>query len=278
MGVSTVRGIPGIKRSGVSATGSAEDVYSPYLDGIVRGTVIDLDATIPESYVSGTLWQSLAKPAGGGVAADYAFTTGDGSTATTFPSLTGSGSAAYFAFDGGDYFSFGSNTALINNLHKTTGGQNFWFAAAGLWQTGALQLIFDTKSSGTTVGISFGINADGTLLLSQRGDSASASLSSTGLSVTDDANQVLVCTHSHADNLTNFWINGTPLGDTAHTFNTTTANASGGTKLSAFTNSLSNKFTSGTGLYSFAMGSTFIGNAEELLIRKLYEKRHSRSY
>lgn len=275
MGVSTVRGISGIKRSGVSATGSAEDVYSPYLDGIVRGTVIDLDATIPESYVSGTSWQSLAKPAGGGVPGDYSFTAGDGSTATTFPTYTDS---THFAFDGGDYFSFGANTSQINSLHKTTGGSDFWFAAAGLWQTGALQLIFDTKSSGTTVGISFGINADGTLLLSQRGDSASASLSSTGLPVTDDMSQVLIVTHSHSQNLTNFWINGTALGDTAHTFNATTSNASGSAKLSAFTNALTNKFTSGTRLFAFAMGSTFIGNAEELLIRKLYEKRHSRSY
>lgn len=99
------------------------------LKDIVASAVWDLDATQAASYSgSGTTWANLVDfPADDNGQTAYDFFLGDGSTPTTYPTFTGSAGdpAAYFALDTGDYFTIktGVNTGLINNLHKTTGGQ-----------------------------------------------------------------------------------------------------------------------------------------------------------
>ena len=76
--------------------------------------VMDFDSTVPESYGgTGQEWTDL-------INSNTFFFGEDGTTeASIDPSFTGSAgdSGAYFDFEGGRYFTIGSNTDLINQMH-----------------------------------------------------------------------------------------------------------------------------------------------------------------
>jgi hypothetical protein len=103
------------------------------LELVVSSTCCDLDATLSGSYGgSGQTWTNLTTtPADGTDQTEWdAFLGADISVSTDDPTFTGSAgdSAAYFSFDGGDYFQFKAPPALVQEkIHKTA------FADTELW-------------------------------------------------------------------------------------------------------------------------------------------------
>lgn len=99
-----------------------------YLDSVIDSVCCDLDATIAASYSgTGQTWANLiASPADGAAQTAYDFYLGaDGLASTNDPTFNGTAgdAAAYWGFDGGDFFQIaGGNTALLRDAHKTTGG------------------------------------------------------------------------------------------------------------------------------------------------------------
>lgn len=112
----------------------AAGVSDVSLQAVAASCVFDLDATMEGSYGgSGTTWANLvASPADGAAQTAYDFTFGDGANSGTYPTFNGTAgdSAAYFSFDGGDYFTCAETiTAFTENVSKTTAGQPFTIVA-----------------------------------------------------------------------------------------------------------------------------------------------------
>ena len=247
---------------------------SAYLDGVLASTVFDLDATIAASYPgSGTTWANLAAtPADGQSPSAYDFLLGDGVTGTTYPIFTGSTDdpAALWRLEGSDYFRIksGANTSFLDNLHKTTGGQDFWMAVTfkrddTTWASGYL---FSTLSvTGTFTGIDLLIASTETLSLYQRNNSTSniATIPVGALATTTP--NIAILSHNHSTNTTRYWANSGTGADLAHTFGTTTAAAAQPATIGVNGNLTSN-FVAETSLYSFAMGNEYLDDAKAAAI------------
>lgn len=115
------------------------------MDTIVPSCLFDLDATILSSYGgNGQTWSNLTAT---GTLYDFHLGTDSGSS-TDDPAFTGTADdeAAFFAMDGGDFFTVKSNTGTIfDDMHKTTGASPTWLCGVfkivdddlqrGLWGT-----------------------------------------------------------------------------------------------------------------------------------------------
>lgn len=246
------------------------------MGAIESSCVFDLDATISASYSgSGTTWANYEdSPADGSGQTAYDMQTGDGATGTTYPTFNGSAgdAAAYWSFDGGDYFSIiAGMTSFAQDLHKTTGGTDFWIAFAAY---GFTQRMFSTQNGGANSGITCDFLTSGARCL-QRG---AAGVTVTGLetswSNSVPRNSLVVISHSHSGNNTRIWVDGVEQGG-SHTFSTSTINAGvfeiG--RIQAGTYS-----TSGVRLYGISGGNSYIDSTAEAAIRAEYETRHARSY
>ena len=259
---------------------------SAYLDGVLASTVFDLDATIAASYPgSGTTWANLAvTPADGQSPSAYDFLLGDGVTGTTYPVFTGSAGnpAALWRLEGSDYFRIksGANTSFLDNLHKTTGGQDFWMALAfkrddATWAMGNL---FSTLSiTGTFTGIELLLTSTETLALYQRNNSTSSIGTIPGGTLATTTPNIVIFSHSHSANNTRYWANSVMGADLAHTFGTTTAAAAQPATIGVNGNLTSN-LVAETSLYSFAMGNEYLDNTKAAAIIAHLEARHGRDY
>lgn len=254
--------------------------YTPMGD-VVSSCVFDLEATIAASYGgSGTTWANIEPtPADGSAQTAYDFYTGDGATSTTYPTFNGSAGdeAAYWSFDGGDYFSLksGANTDFLRDMHKTTGGSDFWIAYVGQHISAQSNLCLSTQSGATGAGISSLEQTAGNWSLAQRGG-ATTGRGSVEANFQDGFDHLFVVSHSHSGNNTRVWINGTEQGG-AHTFSTSTTDASQVATIgSRFNNTVFSP--SGVRIYAMSCGNSYIDNAQEALIRAEYETRHQRSY
>lgn len=249
------------------------------LADVIASAVFDLDATQAASYTSGVTWSNLVTaPADGSAQTAYDFYTGDGSTSTTYPTFNGSAgdAAAYWSFDGGDYFGLksGTNTTLINNLSKTTGGSDFWFAVAVKHIDGPSTIgIINTQATANGAGVSVRFQAGEIIDLTQR--QTANSIGSSVVTATNDTNYLIIASHSHSNNTTRFWINSTTVIEIAHTFNTGTSNASIAMVLGTLG---AGRFASGTFMYSAAMGNEYLDDTKAAAIITALEARHARDY
>lgn len=257
------------------------------LSDVITSAVVDLDATKSASYTgSGQTWANLiAAPADGAAQTDYDMYLGADNTATTDDPtfIGGAGSnAAYFAMDGGDHFSLksGVNTNFLKNLHKTTGGQDWWAAITiKTVDFTANNTVFSTQSSSTGIGLRAHFTASETLANVQRGDTTAVGGGSTiTTSISSDA--IGIVSHSHSQNKTRVWLSrsgSTSVGEEfAHTYNGTTTDATSALKLSIL--STSNRFQNGVRVYSFAMGNEYLDNTKAAAIIAHLETRHGRDY
>lgn len=258
----------------------APSVTDPSLKGVVSSCVFDLDATQSASYGgSGQVWANLVSaPADGSAQTAYDFTLGNTtSTASDDPAFNGSaGSAsAYFSVDGGDLFRLGGNTTFINSLHKTTGGSDFWIAAAFRFvSSGSVQELFSDRGSSNT-GISWRISMSENLSVQQRGDSASVTCTDT-VPLGNGADHVGIVSVS-ASGSVRFWLNSATKTTNTITYNATTADA-GNTLALASNGAGGSRLANGSRIYAYSMGNSFLDDAQTAQILALYEARHGRDY
>ena len=88
---------------------------------------------------------------------------------------------------------------------------------------------------------------------------------------------VVLFSYSHSGNTMRRWINTITAASGSMTFNATTSGASAALTLGASGGGAS-KVQSGTRIYAFAMGNTYIGDTEAAAIFGEYEARHGRDY
>lgn len=245
---------------------------------------IDLDATMAASFDDGVdaqKWLNLiASPSDGAAQADYDFYLGaTGSATTDDPTHTGTvgDAAAYFAMDGGDFFKLvaASNPATFKDMHKTTGGPDFWLALAFRFiSTGVGQFPFGTLGSGLNdPHIRIQLLTNDKVRLHQRGSANAISGDTSALS--DATDYVVIASHKHSTNTTKIWVNSsTPSVDAAHTFSTTTTDAATVAAIGARSNN-SNQVGNGTRIYAFSSGDEYLDNTKAGEILTLYRDRHS---
>ena len=242
---------------------------SPPLSTIISSTALDLDATIEASYGgSGQTWANYEPDSA------YNFFMGaDGDIGTDDPEFIGNAGTedAYWLMDGDDHFELvGANTAFLKDLHKTAGGSDFWICFAAQWVTPGNMMMFTTRNSGAVVGISLLTESGQNLQLVQRGDSAvTVSTSSVAL---DAGDGIVLASHSHSTNKTRLWINSTTKQEFAHTFNTTTTDATTKAKISDFNASL--QLHNNTRLYHCSMGDEFLDDTKATAIIDHIVARH----
>ena len=271
--------------AGSAAQHSNDIAVADDLSASLASAVFDLDATLAASYPgTGTTWANLVSaPADGAGQTDYDFFRGEGSTSTKYPTFNGSAgdAAAYWSLDGGDWFQIksGSNTAFLNNLHKTTGGQDFWIAITGRYISTASASLFSTRQfSGTVNGIDFLAynSASGKFQVRQRGATAEVTISPTP-TVAAGNDFILIVSHSHSGNYTRFYLNSTSDTGAAHTFNAgtnTPARAVIGALDANGVIPVPNTFR----IYSAAGGNEYLDDTKAAAIIAHLEARHGRDY
>jgi hypothetical protein len=249
----------------------------------VASCCFDLDATKGDSYTSGQKWLNLvSSPADGESQTTYDFFLGeDGSSSTDDPTYTGTvgDSASYWAFDGGDFFKLaGSNTTLLQSLHKTTGGSDWWMAIAYYKPSAAPSMwLGGTESNLPSEGVQLFDNGTESIRLLQRGSGGSSNVEVVPAgTILEDAPGLLMVSHSHSTNVTRSWYNTSTGTDTAQTFTASTANPVYDYNIMA-RNSVS-AAPNGTRLYSYALGNGFLDDTGAAAIKSALETRHGRTY
>lgn len=263
---------------GTSGDGSLSDVLA--------STVFDLDATQTASYPgTGTTWANLVTaPADGSDQTAYDFLTGDGATSTTYPTFNGTAgsAAAYWSFDGGDRFDLksGANTTFLKNLHKTTGGPDFWIAftfnASDNTYGNAAIFATSTGFAAGGEGILARLTSAENVGLTQSGTSNAGQLASAAASLAG-GDYIILLSHSHASNVSKIWINSSTGTEDAHTFSTSTTDPANPAKIGAETD-LGLLIDAEKRLYSLAMGNEYLDDTKAGLIITTLEARHGRDY
>ncbi|MGR3179849.1 MAG: hypothetical protein ACUZ8E_17555 [Candidatus Anammoxibacter sp.] len=251
------------------------------LGSILASTVFDLDATIAASYTSGQVWANYEDtPADSSGQTDNDFELGaDSGSSTDDPTFTGApgNSDAYWALDGGDYWSISANTAFIESIQKTTGGSDFWFAFAYRHVEGVQQFLLGTVAgSFSLVGIKLAISGSEKFFLTQF-NGATQSLKSSTEVLVGGTDYLVVVTHSHSSNLTDFYINDASVESIAHTFGITTTNAALTLKIAA-QGDASQQMHNGTRVYNVSWGNEYLDATKAATIRTHLASRHGREY
>ena len=269
---------------GLSQTARANNTKS--LRDVVSSAVFDVDATKASSYAgSGQVWTNLiASPADGSAKTAYDFYLGAGVSASTDdPTFTGTAGSpsAYFLLDGGDCFSLksGANTAFLNALHKTTGGQDFWLAMAlYVADQTATSVALSTKTASSTLGFNVQISSAEQVRFQQTGDATLTTTTSSAdhPAVSIGTNTVIIA--SYSSGTLRSWVNSSTKVQRAMTFNTTSAAASGFLTIGGQGNAGSSKLANGTRIYAVAMGNAYIDDAQAATIISTYNTRHGRTY
>ena len=245
---------------------------SDNLDGVVDSTVFELDATDADSYSgTGTTWSNLiSSPADGASQSDYGFTIGDVSFVGTADDP-----AAYFTDDGNPLIAIaGGNTDFLSDLHKTTGGSDFWVAIAfnksdDTWQGNTYMM---KTMDGGVAGNGFGLRQITNETVQIRQDDAPAtSIVSTPAFSPADGDHIFIVSHSHSTNKTTYWIDSATGTEVDHTFSENTTDADEALEIYP-------SMTAEDRLYSFAMGNEYIGDTEAAAIISYLEAKHSRDY
>lgn len=277
----------GLKFPHVAAGGGAS-----YLDSVISSVCCDLDATISASYGgSGQTWANLiASPADTASQTAYDFYLGaDGSSSTDDPTFTGSAgdAAAYFACDGGDYFTLKTLSSAVPtlwNLQKSN--QTFWFASAfktptsGTWSAtrGFFGDAWTTSNKGflcysnTAESLNIGIAHGSGVVTQNQGTALFAN-------DTDYLLIVSVDTTTTTNNVKS-WINTTTATTNSKTYTATATDADGNFHVGALSNAgtVQGIAQSGVRIYHFSCGNEFLDDTKAGNIFAHLESRHSRDY
>lgn len=256
---------------------------SPYLDGVLPSTVLDLDATIAASYGgSGATWSNLvASPADGSAQTAYDFYTGDGATSSTYPTFNGTAGdpAAYWLFDGGDYFrkKDGVITDFLAHMHNYgLAGAGFWVAWAGNIPTPvSLSSVFSTSDASSEGCLLQILTTSGNGRIRRRHNGGGSSMDST-VSVTG-SNKLVIVSFNNETGAFRYWINSTTV--TSSGSNTTASSAaSTGVPVIGAETDFGGALPNAARLYSFAMGNEYLDNTKAANIVAHMNARHGRLY
>ena len=247
------------------------------LSEVIASAVMDLDATQEDSYNgSGTVWNNLIEsPADSAAQAAYNFDiVGD----ITFTGTAGA-AAAYFSFDGtvSKFEIAGGNTAFLNALHKTTGGEDFWMAFAfNMPEIHTTSKMLFTTRHGNNPGFTAFVRGDNRRVRpTQRGDTA-VSADDGNIAVPEDTDTVIILSYSHSTDTVTLWINSLTGDSITLEFNATTSDAHLPLKLGDWNDSWN--FPDGTRFYHFSMGNEYLDNEKAQTIIEHLEARHNRTY
>jgi len=253
----------------------------------LESTVFDVSATIADSFdsaVDSQRWFNIEKtPADSSSQGTYDFFLGvDVNSSTDDPSFNGSAgsAAAFWSFDGGDWFNLeNALPTFLKNLHKTTSGEDFWYVATfnrsdTSWQNRGL--FGSNKSSDTSNGVFANFDNTEAVNLTQLDNADNGTEVVSDVYSTADGDQIFIVTHDHGTNTTRFWTDSTSLETRSHTFGTTTVDPDGFALAAFSSGGLS--LTSETQIRSMAMGNAFIGDTEALLIMTHLGLRESKTY
>lgn len=250
------------------------------------GAVADLDATLASSYSgTGQTWANIiASPSDGAAQTDYDMNRGaSNSSSSDDPTFNGTANdpAAYWSFDGGDYFSLasGTNTALLSGMHKSTGGSPVTIimalkAPTSYSATGAL---FATTTASSAEGLEMRITVASVNQLIHRGGSTNGV--STPFTTTPSAGAIhlLAMAFDYGASSLKTALDARTFTSKTLTLHTTTANASNALRIGA----------SGTGgdilpnttqIYGFYLFNKMLSDAELSGVIDILNSRHNRTY
>ena len=261
----------------------------PSLRDVLPSCVFDLDATQTASYDgTGQAWRNLVPvPADGAAQADYDFYLGASSSAgTDDPSFTGTtgDAAAYFSFDGGDYFDAVSMpaTTLLRNLHRTDSSRpvtlGFAFRTPG---TLTQSRLIATANSSANHGISFRMNTNGSMDCLQSNASGSfdqKSILPNGSLVTNTDYLLFIALNAGSAGSEKRWVNTTTGSAWSGTFAPLTSSTnSSGACIGAQTGH-GNALGNNTRLYGVYLFNEILNNTKAAAIFTALNTRHGRSY
>lgn len=250
------------------------------LADIVSSTLIDLDASISDSYGgSGQTWSNLVTATG----TDYDFYLGaNGSASTDDPTFNGTAgnSAAYWSFDGGDFFRIkNGNTAWLNSLHKTTGGTDWWAMLVfknsdTTWQYS--RGFGNSRSTTLYAGISLHLTNSETVRFFQYGNSSSTDFSTPVFSNLSDWKCFIISYDSSAGEIS-YWQDSRTATTQAFAFQTTTADPSWDFEIGADGDGF-NRVGSEMSFKHFSMGNEYLDNTKANLLIEEMETRHGLTF
>lgn len=253
------------------------------LQSVVTSCVCDLDATIAASYTTGQTWSNLVpNPADSSAQTAYDFYLGAGSgSSTDDPTFTGTPgtTSAYFALDGGDFFTLksGANTTFINTWHKSAGAA-FWVACAfRIANAAGNQIICATSTdTGPSIGCSFLSSGAEALQWRQQGDSNNQVAGAMG-TLTPGTDYLIIASHNNGTNNTRAWVNTTTASDVGQTYASTSSSASGALQIGSHSGG-SDALVNGARIYHFSSGNEYLDNTKAALIYAALNTRHGRTY
>lgn len=268
-----------------SPTVTETPVNAPNIQDVVASAVMDIDLTVAASYGGSgiTLNNLVVSPADGSAQSAYNLQFGDGSTATTYPTFSGTAgtSSGKLTFDGGDHLTLvGSNTAFLNNLHKTTGGTAFTVLMffETLVDKASTQVFFSTRNGSTQTGITGQLNSAEAMRIEQRGDSAVVT-ASPALTATLGAPTYLGWGENANGGSGSYsvWSETSTATTGNHTYNTGTSNAAQKLHFCASANATGNA-ASGTILKAICIFQTKLSNAELAAVAAAKSALHGVTY
>jgi hypothetical protein len=255
----------------------------------VASTCFHLDATDADSYSgSGQTWANLIDtPADGSGQTAFDVWRGASSSASTDdPTFNGTAgdSAAYWSFDGGDFFrctlSAANQPALWKNMGKSNSDGVFWFAAAirsgGASATNRLFSTFQSSGNGLKAYGSTFTNFG--FVISNAGGGGTNQIVPVTTALSQNTNYLIVCSFDPSSKDLRYAIN-------SKTFSTTNwsgyrTNTTNGTLPMEFdSNGNANApSSSGVRVYAYAGGNSYIDNTALGKIVDFFNAKHGRTY
>lgn len=253
------------------------------MGSIVSSCVVDLDATIVDSYTSGETWSNIEPNPGDGTSqtANDFYMGATGTVDGDEPTFTGTAGdpGAYMLYDGGDQNNFkGTITSFFDDIHKTTGGADWTVFIPFYFVGGTTQVLFGNRSAGgTTIGlIIWTIGLNDKARLTQRGNTANSSTNSSA-DINDSAVNIVGVSHSHSANNTRYWVNTSTAQNVSQTFNTTTTAASGVPCVGAYSGG-SAQVINGQRYYGISCFNEYFDDEKARAVIDQYNARHNRVY
>lgn len=255
----------------------------------IPSTCFHLDATDADSYPgSGQTWANLIDtPADGSGQTDFDVWRGGSSSASTDdPTFNGTAgdSAAYWSFDGGDYFlsTAGSSQSpgFLNELHKTWQANGFWLATA--WRQGSgNHYHFSNSSNNADNGFRIINNTDLIIVYRYRAGStvqSSILVNSTNY-FANGTDYLAIITMNAARNNIRWWIKSRTATDTTPpSWSSITADSTQKHALDVNYPSVSSYTVSGARKYAFAGGNDYIDSTAAGKIFDFFNTQHGRTY
>lgn len=275
---------PGVTIGGVfadySITTKSAVLHTP-LGDLVSSCVFDVDATVEDSYsgTGDTLANIETTPADSESQSAYDFSR-VGSTKPAFIGPAGTTGAYFSLTNGGGSFEIsGANTSFINNMHKTTGGNDWTFVFVGesLDTTWGVDAIGGTEGGSGGHGIRMLAVSNEALQLAQY-DGTSQITNNSITSPKLSGFIFLAVAYDHTAGEATYWLSSSTGDTNTFAFNTTTSNATNKLCLGATEQTL---FVLDSGQWLWKATSMFNAVLSDANISTLiseYETRHATTY